>query len=152
MRNTSLCYIFKDDSVLMLHKNRKKDLNYDKWLGVGGKFLPDESPFECVVREAKEETGLTLLNPHYRGIVTFVSDKWENEQMHLFTCREYVGELSECDEGELVFLPWDEMLSLPAWEGDRIFLDLIKKDCPFFSLKLVYEGEKLKEHKLIFIE
>ena len=152
MRNTSLCYIFKDDSVLMLHKNRKKDLNYDKWLGVGGKFSEDETPFECVVREAKEETGLTLLNPHYRGIVTFVSDKWENEQMHLFTCREYEGELSECDEGELVFLPWDEMLSLPAWEGDRIFLDLIKKDCPFFSLKLVYEGEKLKEHKLIFIE
>lgn len=152
MKNTSLCYIFKGDAVLMLHKNRKKDLNYEKWLGVGGKFLEDETPFECVVREAKEETGLNLLNPRYRGIVTFVSDRWETEQMHLFTCHEWEGTLSQCDEGELLFLPWDEMLRLPAWEGDKIFLELLPTDCPFFSLKLCYEGEKLVEHKLIFVK
>ena len=151
MRNTSLCYIFSGDDVLLLHKNKRKDLNYEKWLGVGGKFLEDESPFECVLREAYEETGLTLKNPAYRGIVTFVSDKWENEQMHLFTCDEYEGDIRECDEGELLFVPWDKMLTFPTWEGDKIFLDLLKTDCPFFSLKLVYEGETLKDHKLIFI-
>ena len=151
MKNTSLCYIMRGSSVLMLHKNVKKDLNYDKWLGVGGKFLEDESPYDCVIREAKEETGLDLINPRYRGIVTFVSDKWETEQMHLFTCENFKGELISCDEGELLFIEWEKMLSLPAWEGDKIFLDLIKTDCPFFSLKLCYEGERLVSHKLTFI-
>lgn len=141
----------RGSSVLMLHKNVKKDLNYDKWLGVGGKFLEDESPYDCVIREAKEETGLDLINPRYRGIVTFVSDKWETEQMHLFTCENFKGELISCDEGELLFIEWEKMLSLPAWEGDKIFLDLIKTDCPFFSLKLCYEGERLVSHKLTFI-
>ncbi|MBQ5798589.1 MAG: NUDIX domain-containing protein, partial [Clostridia bacterium] len=129
----------------------KKDLNFEKWLGVGGKFLEDESPFDCVLREAKEETGLTLKNPLYRGIVTFVSDRYESEQMHLFTCDEFEGTLSDCDEGELLFLEKEKLFTLPAWEGDKIFLELILKDSPFFSLKLVYEGEKLVEHKLIFI-
>ena len=152
MKNTSLCYIFSGERVLLLHKNRRRDLNYEKWLGVGGKFLEDESPFECVLREAKEETGLTLKNPRYRGIVTFVSDRWESEQMHLFTCRDFEGTLCDCDEGELVFLPWDEMMKKPAWEGDKIFLKLLRTDCPFFSLKLEYEGEKLKAHRLIFVE
>lgn len=151
VKNTSLCYIFSGDKVLLLHKNVKKDLNFEKWLGVGGKFLEDESPFDCVLREAKEETGLTLKNPLYRGIVTFVSDRYESEQMHLFTCDEFEGTLSDCDEGELLFLEKEKLFTLPAWEGDKIFLELILKDSPFFSLKLVYEGEKLVEHKLIFI-
>ena len=151
MKNTSLCYIFSGDKVLLLHKNVKKDLNFEKWLGVGGKFLEDESPFDCVLREAKEETGLTLKNPLYRGIVTFVSDRYESEQMHLFTCDDFEGTLSDCDEGELLFLEKEKLFTLPAWEGDKIFLELILKDSPFFSLKLVYEGEKLVEHKLIFI-
>ncbi|MBQ2275009.1 MAG: 8-oxo-dGTP diphosphatase [Clostridia bacterium] len=151
MKNTSLCYIFSGDKVLLLHKNVKKDLNFEKWLGVGGKFLEDESPFDCVLREAKEETGLTLKNPLYRGIVTFVSDRYESEQMHLFTCNDFEGTLSDCDEGELLFLEKEKLFTLPAWEGDKIFLELILKDSPFFSLKLVYEGEKLVEHKLIFI-
>ena len=137
--------------MLLLHKNVKKDLNFEKWLGVGGKFLEDESPFDCVLREAKEETGLTLKNPLYRGIVTFVSDRYESEQMHLFTCNDFEGTLSDCDEGELLFLEKEKLFTLPAWEGDKIFLELILKDSPFFSLKLVYEGEKLVEHKLIFI-
>lgn len=151
VKNTSLCYIFSGDKVLLLHKNVKKDLNFEKWLGVGGKFLEDESPFDCVLREAKEETGLTLKNPLYRGIVTFVSDRYESEQMHLFTCDDFEGTLSDCDEGELLFLEKEKLFTLPAWEGDKIFLELILKDSPFFSLKLVYEGEKLVEHKLIFI-
>ena len=151
VKNTSLCYIFSGDKVLLLHKNVKKDLNFEKWLGVGGKFLEDESPFDCGLREAKEETGLTLKNPLYRGIVTFVSDRYESEQMHLFTCNDFEGTLSDCDEGELLFLEKEKLFTLPAWEGDKIFLELILKDSPFFSLKLVYEGEKLVEHKLIFI-
>lgn len=151
VKNTSLCYIFSGDKVLLLHKNVKKDLNFEKWLGVGGKFLEDESPFDCVLREAKEETGLTLKTPLYRGIVTFVSDRYESEQMHLFTCNDFEGTLSDCDEGELLFLEKEKLFTLPAWEGDKIFLELILKDSPFFSLKLVYEGEKLVEHKLIFI-
>lgn len=151
VKNTSLCYIFSGDKVLLLHKNVKKDLNFEKWLGVGGKFLEDESPFECVLREAKEETGLTLKNPLYRGIVTFVSDRYESEQMHLFTCDDFEGTLCDCDEGELLFLEKEKLFTLPAWEGDKIFLELILKDTPFFSLKLVYEDEKLVEHKLIFI-
>lgn len=151
VKNTSLCYIFSGDKVLLLHKNVKKDLNFEKWLGVGGKFLEDESPFDCVLREAKEETGLTLKNPLYRGIVTFVSDRYESEQMHLFTCNDFEGTLSDCDEGELLFLEKEKLFTLPAWEGDKIFLELILKDSPFFSLKLVYEDEKLVEHKLIFI-
>ncbi len=151
MKNTSLCYIEQDGKILLLHKNAKKDQNFDKWLGVGGKFLENETPFECVTREALEETGLTLLSPRYRGIVTFVSDEYECEQMHLFTCDRFSGTLCDCDEGELEFVPKDRLLTLPHWEGDRIFLELILKDCRFFSLKLVYKGETLVSHKLQFI-
>ncbi|MBQ8550676.1 MAG: 8-oxo-dGTP diphosphatase [Clostridia bacterium] len=149
MKNTSLCYIFRGEEVLLLHKTRKGDGNYDKWLGVGGKFLENESPLECALREAKEETGLTLINPRYRARITFISDRWESEIMHLFTCEETEGELIDCDEGELLYLPKDKILSLPHWEGDKIFLELITKgDEPFFELLLEYEGETLKNYEL----
>ena len=151
MRNTKLCYIEKENSYLMLYRNKKKnDENEGKYVGIGGHFLENESPYDCVIREAYEETGLKI-NPSYRGIVTFVSDKYECEQMHLFTCNDFEGTLSDCDEGELLFLEKEKLFTLPAWEGDKIFLELILKDSPFFSLKLVYEDEKLVEHKLIFI-
>ena len=147
MRNTTLCYIQNDrEQTLLLHRVKKEnDLNTDKWIGVGGGFEDKESPEDCLLREALEETGLTLTSYRYRAVVTFVSDEWETEYMHLFTADGFTGELKECDEGELRWLRWDALEKLPCWEGDLIFLDLIKKDVPFFSLKLCYEGEILRE-------
>ena len=144
MINTSLCYIEKDGKYLMLHRIKKKnDLNLDKWIGIGGKFEEKESPEDCVIREALEETGLRLIRPLYRGIITFVSDQYETEWMHLFTATEFDGDIKECDEGVLEWVDKETLYSLPMWEGDKIFLDLIAKPSPFFSLKLSYQGDKL---------
>ena len=145
MRNTTLCHIEKDGKYLMLHRVKKQnDLNQDKWVGIGGKFVDKESPEECNLREVKEETGLTLISSKYRGIVTFVSDIWETEYMHIFTSDEFSGELIECDEGELCWVEKERLYSLPIWEGDKIFLKLLEDPCqPFFSLKLEYEGDTL---------
>ena len=144
MRNTTLCYIVKNDSCLMLHRTKKEnDQSHDKWLGIGGKFEDKESPEDCAIREIKEETGLTVTGYKYRGIVTFVSDEWETEYMHLFTVTEFEGNIIECDEGDLEWIRKEDMLSLPMWEGDRIFLKLIASDSPFFSLKLEYRGDRL---------
>ena len=130
----------------MLHRIKKKnDLSHDKWIGVGGKFEEDESPEECVLREAREETGLTLTDYKYRGLVTFVSNVAETEYMHLFTATEWTGTPIPCDEGELAWIKKADLLSLPLWEGDKIFLRLLDTDEPFFSLKLRYEGEHLAE-------
>jgi len=141
---TSLLYLERDGKYLMLHRTKKeRDINEGKWIGVGGKFEADESPEECVIREAREETGLTLLSPAFRGIVTFVSDRYPTEYMHLFTCTRFTGELRDCDEGELAWIEKSRVTSLPLWAGDRIFLELLAKDAPFFSLKLVYRGDDL---------
>lgn len=144
MKNTTLCYLLKGDSVLLLHRVKKEnDLNHDKWIGIGGKFEENESPEECLVREAWEETGLTLTGYQYRGIVTFVSDRWEGEYMHLYTATEWTGTIKECDEGVLEWVSLEKMKELPQWEGDRIFLRLLEEGAPFFSLKLCYEGDCL---------
>ena len=128
----------------MLHRTKKvNDENHDKWIGVGGKFEEGESPEECMLREVLEETGLTLTAWRYRGIVTFVSDQWGGEYMHLFTADGYSGALKSCDEGELEWVEKQRLLSLPIWEGDKIFLRLLDSEQPFFSLKLRYEGERL---------
>lgn len=149
MKLTTLCYIEKDDSYLMLHRVKKEnDENHDKWIGVGGKFEVGESPEECLLREVKEETGLTLMRYHFRGIVTFVSDEWDTEYMHLFTADAYEGTLGECSEGELVWVKKSEIENLKIWEGDKVFLRLLQEKNDFFSLKLRYEGEKLVETKL----
>ena len=144
MKNTTLIYIEKDGKTLMLHRTKKKnDLNSDLWIGVGGHCEEDESPEECAVREAKEETGLTLTDYDYRGIVTFASDKYEGEYMHLFTAKGFEGEPTVCDEGDLEWIDSDLVPTLPTWRGDRIFLGLLRENAPFFSLKLVYRGADL---------
>lgn len=148
MKNTTLCYIEKNGSYLMMLRNKKKnDLNEGKYVGIGGHFLENEDPYECMVREAKEETGLDIC-PKYRGIVTFISSEYESEQMHLFTATEFSGELIDCDEGELVFVPKEKLKSLPTWEGDRIFFDLLDTREDFFALKLVYEGDVLVSYSI----
>ena len=145
MKNNTLCYIEKDDCYLMLHRVKKKDdANRGKWIGFGGQFEEGESPEECVYREVLEETGLTLTDYRYRGIVTFASDVYETELMHLFTADGFCGELlSECNEGEMAWIKKVDLPTLPMWEGDRVFLDLLTKDIPFFSLKLIYRQDSL---------
>ena len=144
MKNTTLCYILQNGKCLMLHRVKKEnDLNRDKWIGIGGKFEDKESPEECLVREVREETGLELTRYRYRGIVTFVSDRWPTEYMHLFTADAFTGTLKECDEGVLEWLDWEQLTQIPHWEGDELFLRLLEQEEPFFSLKLCYEGETL---------
>ena len=129
MLNSTLCYLERGDEYLMLHRVKKKgDLNHDKWIGVGGKFEEGESPEDC-----------------YRGLVPFVSDAAPTEYMHLFTADGWTGTPHPCDEGELAWIRKAEMRKLPMWEGDKIFLDLLEQDAPFFSLKLRYEGDRLIE-------
>ena len=146
MFNCTLCYIENDrDEYLMLHRVKKKnDVNQDKWIGVGGKFEDKESPEECLLREVLEETGLTLTNYRFRGIVTFASDGWETEYMHLYTATGWTGDIKECDEGNLEWVGKKAVYDLPIWEGDKIFFRLIENpENPFFSLKLSYEGDTL---------
>ena len=145
MINTSLCYITRGDEVLMLHRVKKKnDINHDKWIGIGGKFEENESPDECLLREVREETGLLLTNWQCRGIVTFLSEN-DGEYMYLFTADGFQGQLKDCDEGDLQWVSRDFLDALPKWEGDKIFLDLLWQDAPFFLLTLRYQGERLVE-------
>ena len=144
MKLTTLCFIEKDGCYLMLHRTKKEvDINKEKWIGIGGKFEEDESPEECLLREAMEETGLKLTSYRLRGIITFLSDRWYTEYMFLYTADGFEGELKECDEGTLKWVKKEDVDKLNLWEGDRIFLDLLKQEVPCFSLKLQYEGDKL---------
>lgn len=141
---TTLGYIETRESYLMLHRVKKEqDVNEGKWIGIGGKFEYGESPEECMIREAKEETGLAVTSMKFRGILTFICDKQDPEYICLYTIDGFSGQLKECDEGELLWVPKDEIFGLNLWEGDRIFFDLLQKDVPFFSLKLCYEGDQL---------
>ena len=143
---TTLCYIEKDNSYLMLHRvSKKNDINHDKWIGVGGHFEKHESPEDCLVREVMEETGLTLNSFDFRGIVTFVSDDDPAEYMCLYTSKDFSGKLTDCDEGKLEWVPFEKINSLELWEGDKIFLNLLQKGEPFFSLKLTYKNGCLIE-------
>lgn len=146
MLHTTLCYILRGEDVLMLHRTKKKnDINQDKWIGIGGKLEEGESPDGCLLREAKEETGLTLTSWQCRGIVTFLSNQAEGEYMYLFTADRFEGALKECDEGDLQWISRDFLDALPKWEGDQIFLDLLWQNAPFFLLTLRYEGDRLAE-------
>ena len=143
---TTLCYIEKDDCYLMLHRIVKKnDVNKDKWIGIGGHFEHGESPEECLLREAVEETGLILTSYRFRGIVTFIADDYPPEYMCLFTADAFEGEMISCDEGVLEWVPKRDVEQLNLWEGDHIFLNLMREERPFFSLKLRYENNVLKE-------
>ena len=140
---TTLCYIEDGDKYLMMHRVKKKDDgNHDKWIGIGGHFEFGESPEECLLREVREETGLTLTSWRFRGLVTFVSGDWE-EYMCLYTADGYTGQMTECSEGELVWVEKERIPELNIWEGDKIFLQLLAQDQPFFSLKLAYDGDRL---------
>lgn len=146
MHNSTLCYILRGNDVLMLHRVKKKnDINHDKWIGVGGKFEFEESPDECVLREVREETGLTLTSWRCRGIVTFLNEGGEGEYMYLFTADGFTGELIECNEGDLQWVSREFVSSLPQWEGDRIFLNLLWQNAPFFLLTLRYRNDRLIE-------
>ena len=160
MKNTTLCYIEKDNKYLMLHRVKKDhDQSHGKWLGIGGKFEDKESPDECLLREVYEETGLKLTSYRLRGIVTFISDIYETEYMFLYTADGYEGSLYEesdgtvtpligskrtpCSEGVLKWVDIERVPDLELWEGDRIFLKKLREENDFFTLKLVYEGDSL---------
>lgn len=143
---TTLCYIERDDSYLMMHRVKKEnDINKDKWVGVGGHFEESETPEECLLREVREETGLELLSWKLRGIITFMTDVYQTEYMFLYTADEYTGEMIECNEGNLEWVKKFDVYNLPIWEGDKVFFKLLEDQEDFFSLKLRYEGDKLVE-------
>lgn len=145
MKQTTQCYLECGDQYLMLHRTKKvNDENHDKWIGVGGKFEEGESPEDCMLREVREETGFTVSQWRYCGIVTFVSDVWPAEQMHIFVCTQWSGEQIVCNEGDLEWIDKQRLMKLTMWEGDKIFLRLIDEQVPFFSLKLTYKGESLQ--------
>lgn len=147
MKLTTLCYIETEDAMLLLHRIKKEhDVNKGKWIGVGGKFEAGESPDDCLLREVKEETGLTLTHWRYRGIITFVYNDNDAEYMHLYTADGFEGEMAEtCNEGILRWVPKAEVHTLNLWQGDRIFLRLLTEEHPPFSLKLVYHNDDLLE-------
>ena len=150
MMETSLCYLEQNECYLLLHRIKKeKDVNKDKWIGIGGKFLEGESPEECARREILEETGLNAKNLEYRGMVDFFCSGWPDERMHLFWANSFEGDLKDCDEGALEWVPKAKMDALPQWEGDRIFLRLLEERAPFFHLELIYEGDRLVSHRFI---
>lgn len=152
MKMTTLCYIENNDCYLMLHRTKKKkDVNKDKWIGVGGHAEGNETPQECLLREVKEETGLSPTSYKFRGLITFISDEYEAEMMCLFTADGYTGELITCDEGELEWVKKSDVPQLPTWEGDAQFLKLLLEDEKrFFAMKLRYEGERLVEKSVEF--
>ena len=144
MINSTLCYIEKDGQYLMLHRIKKKnDLNHDKWIGVGGRFEKDESPDECLLREVREETGYILDRWQFRGVITFINDRWVTEYMYLFTADQYHGDRIDCDEGVLEWVDKDKVCELPLWEGDKLFFPLLARDIPPFLMTLRYVDDKL---------
>lgn len=150
---TTLCYIEKDGKYLMLHRTKKQnDINSGKWLGVGGKLEKTETPEQCLLREIREETGLKAKSYDFRGIVIFNYNNDEPLYMYLYTCDSFEGKLEECDEGDLKWIDKKDIFSLNLWEGDKIFLKLIKEKYPFFYLTLNYKNDNLLSHKLEFKE
>lgn len=145
---TTVCYIEKDEKYLMLHRTKKEnDISKNKWIGIGGKFEEGESPEECVIREVKEETGLSLKKYDLRGVITFTFTNFETEYMYVFTADSFEGELTDCNEGELKWVPKNELTNLNLWEGDEMFLDKLRNDNDFFTAKMEYDGDKLVKYE-----
>ena len=144
MRETTLCYIEREGKYLMLHRVKKRhDPNHDKWIGVGGGIEAGETPEDCLLREVREETGLRLTAYRARGVIDFINDACEDERMHLYTADGFTGELIPCDEGTLEWVDIDRVPDLPLWEGDRVFLRLLREGAPYFRLRLEYHGDAL---------
>lgn len=145
MLETTLCYLEQDGKYLMLYRNKKKqDPNAGKWIGVGGKLEPGETPEMCLLREVREETGLELTAYEARGIIYFRSDVWEDEVMYLYTATGFQGTLThDCSEGELRWIPFEEIMDLSLWEGDRIFLKALLENKRNIQMTLQYQGDKL---------
>lgn len=149
MMLSTVCYIEKEGKYLMLHRTKKKnDINEGKWLGIGGKFKDKESPEDCIIREVKEETGLALNSVKLRGILTFINTICETEYIYVFTSNDFTGNLIECNEGELKWVEKEKVTSLNLWEGDKIFVEKIKEESPFFTIKYVYDGDTLLHYDL----
>ena len=148
MRKTSLCYIFSEDKVLLLYRNKKEnDANEGKWIGVGGKTEEGETPEECMKREVFEETGLTVTKYHFHGIIRFVSEMWDDEEMYLYSASEFTGQIiSSCDEGRLEWIDKDKVFDLPMWEGDKYFLKPLLEGRKSINMILRYEGTGTYEH------
>lgn len=149
----TICYIDNGHSLLLLHRNKKpNDVHEGKWIGVGGKLEAGESPEECVIRESKEETGLTLHQPQLVGIIVFPEfTPGHDWYTYVFRARHFEGQVIDCNEGTLEWVPYDQVLSRPSWEGDHIFLSWILEQKPFFSAKFSYSPDnRLLDHDVIF--
>lgn len=147
----TLCYVRSDGRTLMLHRNKKEgDVHRGKWNGLGGKLDAGESPEECVVREVREESGLTLKDARLRGVLTFPAFKnGEDWLVFVYTATKFEGSLGACAEGELEWVEDARVPELPLWEGDRIFLPWLDGE-KFFSGKFVYVDGRLARHDVAF--
>lgn len=151
MKLATLCYVFNNNKVLMINRNkRKNDMHLGKWNGLGGKFEPGETPEECVIREVYEESGLLIKNPELKGFLTFPAfDDEEDWYVFVFTAREFSGKLKESEEGEIEWIEWDQVFSLPLWEGDKYFLEWLNQE-RIFSAKFIYKNSKYITHSVVF--
>ena len=151
MKIGTLCYISNGDKTLMLHRIKKEnDMHKNKWNGLGGKLIPGETPEECVIREVKEESGLSIDSPKLKGIITFPKfDDIDDWLVFVYVSNNFTGKLIECDEGVLKWIENDYLLKLNLWEGDKIFMSWLKKDV-FFSAKFHYKNNKYVKHSVVF--
>ena len=150
MLETTLIYLKKNNKFLMLHRTKEKnDINGGKWLGIGGKIEENESPDECIVREVKEETGLTLRAFTSRGFIMFYNTICDTEKIYLYTSDDFTGDIIDCDEGELKWIDIDKVLDLNLWEGDRIFLKELIDTENDIKIEFRYDGDKLLSYKNI---